>query len=86
LMQAQIIFLKSARFNEVRDEVAGAVERRHDQVRKHLASMLLGLEIDTSGRHLIPTAYHLSVKAAMEAAAAAAAAAAVAARPVEPTK
>jgi hypothetical protein len=73
LMQAQIVFLKSPQFNEVRDEVAAAVERRHEQVRQHLASMLLGLEVDTSGRHLIPTAYHLSVKAAMEAVAAAAA-------------
>jgi len=72
LMQAQIIFLKSPQFNEVRDAVAAAVERRHDQVRSHLASMLLGLDIDTSSRHLIPTAYHLSVKAAMDAAAAAA--------------
>jgi len=83
LMQAQIIFLKSPQFKEVRDEVAATVERRHDQVRTHLASMLLGLEINTTGRHLIPTAYHLSVKAAMEAAAAASAAAAQA---TEPTK
>jgi hypothetical protein len=74
LMQAQIIFLKSPQFNDVRDEVAAAVERRHEQVREHLSAMLLGLEIETSGRHLIPTAYHLHVKAAMDAAAAAAAA------------
>jgi hypothetical protein len=73
LMQAQIIYLKSPQFNAVRDEVAAAVERRHDQVRKILASMLYELDIETSNRHLIPTAYHLSVKAAMEAAAAAAA-------------
>jgi len=37
--------------------------------------MLLGLGVETTGRHLIPTAYHLHVKAAMDAAAAAAAAA-----------
>ena len=71
LMQAQIIFLKSAQFRDVRDDVAAAVERRHEQVRGLLGSMLLGLNIETSGRHLVPTAYHLSVKAAMEAAAAA---------------
>jgi hypothetical protein len=73
LMQAQIIYLKSAQFNAVRDEVAAAVERRHDQVRKMLASMLSELDVETSHRHLIPTAFHLSVKAAMDAAAAAAA-------------
>ncbi len=75
LMQAQIIYLKSPQFHHVRDEVAAAVERRHEQMREHLASMLLGLEVETAGRHLIPTAYHLHVKAAMDAAAAAAAAA-----------
>ena len=79
LMQAQIIFLKSPQFHHVRDEVAAAVERRHEQMREHLSSMLLGLEVETSGRHLIPTAYHLHVKAAMDAAAAAASAAAAAA-------
>lgn len=72
LMQAQIIFLKSPQFHHVRNEVAAAVERRHEQVREHLSAMLLGLEVETAGRHLIPTAYHLHVKAAMEAAAAAA--------------
>jgi hypothetical protein len=76
LMQAQILYLKSPQFASVRDEVAAAVEARHEQVRGHLASMLLGLEVETSGRHLIPTAYHLSVKAAMDAAAAKAAEAA----------
>jgi hypothetical protein len=75
LMQAQIIFLKGPQFHHVRDEVAAAVERRHEQMREHLSSMLLGLEVETAGRHLIPTAYHLHVKAAMDAAAAAAAAA-----------
>lgn len=82
LMQAQIIFLKSPQFHSVRDEVAAAVERRHEQMREHLRSMLLGLEVETTGRHLIPTAYHLSVKAAMEAAAATASAAADAATAV----
>ncbi|MGA3308506.1 MAG: hypothetical protein ABSD08_07820 [Xanthobacteraceae bacterium] len=72
LMQAQIIFLKSPQFVSVRDEVAAAVERRHEQVRELLASMLEGIEVDTSGRHLIPTAYHLSAKAAFDAAVAAA--------------
>jgi hypothetical protein len=78
LMQAQIIFLKSPQFHHVRDEVAAAVERRHEQMRELLSSMLLGLEVETSGRHLIPTAYHMHVKAAMDAAAAAASAAAAA--------
>jgi len=86
LMQAQIIFLKSAQFHHVRDEVAAAVERRHEQMREHLSSMLLGLEVETSGRHLIPTAYHLSVKAAMEAAAAAASATAAVTQTRETTK
>jgi hypothetical protein len=72
LMQAQIIFLKSPQFHSVRDGVAAAVERRHEQIRELLAAMLRGLEVETSGRHLIPTAYHLSVKAAVDAAAAAA--------------
>ena len=67
LMQAQIVFLKSPQFHHVRDEVAAAVERRHEQMREHLSSMLLGLEVETAGRHLIPTAYHLHVKAAMDA-------------------
>jgi hypothetical protein len=34
--------------------------------------MLHGIEVDTSGRHLIPTAYHLTAKAAFDAAVAAA--------------
>jgi hypothetical protein len=76
LMQAQIIFLKGPQFHHVRDDVAAAVDRRHEQVREHLTSMLLGLEVETTGRHLVPTAYHLHVKAAMDAAAAAASAAA----------
>jgi hypothetical protein len=74
LMQAQIVFLKSPQFVSVRDEVAAAVERRHEHVRELLASMLLGLKVETSGRHLIPTAYHLSAKIAFDAAVAAAAA------------
>jgi hypothetical protein len=72
LMQAQILFLKSPQFVSIRDEVAAAVERRHEQVRELLASMLQGIEVDTSGRHLIPTAYHLTAKAAFDAAVAAA--------------
>jgi hypothetical protein len=72
LMQAQILFLKSPQFVSIRDEVAAAVERRHEQVRELLASMLHGIEVDTSGRHLIPTAYHLTAKAAFDAAVAAA--------------
>jgi hypothetical protein len=73
-MQAQILFLKSPQFAAVRDEVAAAVERRHDQVRELLASMLHGIEVETSGRHLVPTAYHLTAKIAFDAAVAAAAA------------
>jgi hypothetical protein len=88
LMQAQILFLKSPQFASVREEVAAAVERRHDQVRRLLAGMLHGIEVETSGRHLVPTAFHLSAKAAFDAsiAAAAAAAAAVAAGGSEPAK
>jgi hypothetical protein len=89
LMQAQLLFLKSPQFASVRDEVAAAVERRHDQVRGLLAGMLQGIEVETSGRHLVPTAFHLSVKAAFDAgiaAAAAAAAAAVQAGGSEPAK
>ncbi len=74
LMQAQIIFLKSPQFDEARDEVAGAVERRHEQVRKLLAAVLFSLEVEISGRHLVPTAFHLSAKKAYDAAIAAAAA------------
>ena len=74
LMQAQIIFLKSPQFDEARDEVAAAVERRHEQVRKLLAAVLFSLEVEISGRHLVPTAFHLSAKKAYDAAIAAAAA------------
>jgi hypothetical protein len=76
LMQAQILYLKSPQFSSVRDQVAAAVERRHDQVRELLLSMLLELQIDPTGRHLVPTAYHLTAKAAFDAAIAAATAAA----------
>jgi hypothetical protein len=79
LMQAQIIFLKSPQFLPVRDAVAAAVERRHEQLREVLASMLYGIEVETSGRHLVPTTYHLTAKAAFDASVAAATAAAKAA-------
>jgi hypothetical protein len=79
LMQAQILFLKSPQFLSVRDEVAATVERRHEQVRDVLASMLRGIEVETSGRHLVPTTYHLTAKAAFDASIAAATAAAKAA-------
>jgi len=43
LIQAQILFLKDARFTSVRDAVNAAVERRHLQVRELWTAMLDGL-------------------------------------------
>jgi hypothetical protein len=45
LLQAQILFLKGPQLADVRDQVAEAVERRHDQVREHWTAMLKGLDI-----------------------------------------
>jgi hypothetical protein len=45
LLQAQILFLKGPQLVEVRNEVADAVERRHDQVRELWTSMLKGLNV-----------------------------------------
>jgi hypothetical protein len=44
LLQAQILFLKGPQFVDVRDEVADAVERRHDQVHQLWTAMLEGLK------------------------------------------
>jgi len=45
LLQAQILFLKGPQLFDVRNEVAAAVERRHDQVRELWTSMLSGLNV-----------------------------------------
>jgi hypothetical protein len=45
LLQAQILFLKGPQLADVRNEVADAVERRHDQVRELWTSMLKGLNV-----------------------------------------
>lgn len=45
LLQAQILFLKGPQFIDVRNEVAGAVERRHRQVRELWTAMLKGLNV-----------------------------------------
>jgi hypothetical protein len=66
LMLAQILFLKSPQLVPVRDAVAAAVERRHAQIRELWDAMLLGLQIETSGRHNLPPAYQPGVKAAAD--------------------
>lgn len=45
LIQAQILFLKSAELAPVRDAVSAAVERRHAEVRKLWRDMLVGLGV-----------------------------------------
>jgi hypothetical protein len=45
LLQAQILFLKGPQFADVRNEVADAVERRHEQVRELWIAMLEGLNV-----------------------------------------
>jgi hypothetical protein len=45
LLQAQILFLKGPQLADVRDQVADAVERRHDQVRELWTAMLQGLNV-----------------------------------------
>jgi hypothetical protein len=45
LLQAQILFLKGPQLADVREEVADAVERRHDQVRELWTAMLQGLNV-----------------------------------------
>jgi hypothetical protein len=45
LLQAQILFLKGPQLIDVRNEVADAVEQRHDQVRELWTSMLKGLNV-----------------------------------------
>jgi hypothetical protein len=57
LMQAQIVFLKSAPLFPVRDAVAAALEWRHGQIRELWDAMLQGLDVDTSSRHLVQIAY-----------------------------
>ena len=62
LMQAQTLFLKGQQFLPVRDAVAAAVERRHAQVREQLNSTLRGIEIETSGRHLMETTFQVALR------------------------
>jgi len=57
LIQMQIAFLKGLQLSSLRDVVAIAVERRHRQIRELWTSMLHGIEVDTSERHLVETAY-----------------------------
>jgi hypothetical protein len=45
VMQAQILFLKSAELLPVRDAVTAAVESRHIQVRKLWDEMLAGIGV-----------------------------------------
>jgi hypothetical protein len=45
LLQAQILFLKGPQLVDVRNEVAAAVERRHNQVRELWTSMLGSLNV-----------------------------------------
>ncbi len=72
LLHPQILFLKGPELFPVRAAVAAAVERRHAQVRELWDALLHGMEIEPSGRHNLPPAYQLTVKAAAEAAATAA--------------
>jgi hypothetical protein len=57
LIQMQIAFLKGLQLLSLRDVVATAVERRHKQIRELWTSMLHGIDVDTSERHLVETAY-----------------------------
>jgi hypothetical protein len=50
LIQAQILFLKSAELAPVRDAVGAAVESRHAQVRDLWRGMLLGLGVGSDER------------------------------------
>jgi hypothetical protein len=45
MMQAQILFLKSAELTPVREAVNAAVERRHDQVRHSWSAMLASIGV-----------------------------------------
>ena len=74
LMQAQILFLKGPELAAVRDAVVAAVERRHAQVRQLWNAILRGMDIETSGRHVLAPApaYRSSVTAQTAAAPAAA--------------
>jgi hypothetical protein len=69
LMLAQILFLKSSRLAPLREAVTAAVERRHAQVRELWNAMLRDMEIETSGKHSLPPAYQLRLKATVEPAA-----------------
>ena len=62
LMQAQTLFLKGPQFVSVRDAVGAAVERRHAQVRELLESTLHGIEVETSGRHLVETTFQVALR------------------------
>ncbi len=57
LMQAQILFLKGLQQASLHDPVAAAVERRHTQIRELWTSMLHGIGVETSARHLVQISY-----------------------------
>jgi len=57
LMQAQILFLKGLQQASLHDTVAAAVERRHTQIRELWTSMLHGIGVETSARHLVQISY-----------------------------
>jgi hypothetical protein len=50
MMQAQIIFLKSADLLPVRDAVSTAVENRHEQVRSLWDAMLKGIGVEDAAK------------------------------------
>jgi hypothetical protein len=60
LMQAQILFLKGQQL--LSDAVAAALELRHTQLRELWTSMLQGIDVETSGRHLVETAYQSAMR------------------------
>jgi hypothetical protein len=64
LMQAQILFLKGPELVPFRDVVSAAVERRHAQVRELWHGILRGMDIETSGRHVLAPAPAYRSKAA----------------------
>lgn len=57
MLQAQIVFLKGPQLRAVREAVAAAVDRRHAQMRDLWTAMLRGINIETSERHRVDTAY-----------------------------
>jgi hypothetical protein len=62
LMQGQMVFLKGAQFHPVRSLVNATVERRHAQVRELWDTMLRGIDVDISSRHLAETAFQIALR------------------------